>query len=869
MKLGINKNALLIWAACVAVPCSFSLGQQTHLLYNSHENAHILRYDGQTGVPDGTFTSHPSLQNDGADAVVGPDGNLYVTLHGLDRVDRYELVCGTGVWLGTFAGGEPVMDGPSGLVFGADGHLYVVSGHNYRILKYDGVTGGAVPLATCDLGVSINPLRIQRGPDDRLYFSAAGTEGIHRFVDFNTCEIETFIPGGTGGLGFQDAGGFTWGPDGHLYVASEDSDSILRFKGLTGEPLPASGQSGATFAWGGPILDRPRSVVFGPDGNLYVTATKSPNDHIHRYNGSTGEYLGVFASGDGGEAGNVLLFVTATDADADNLNDACDNCPLTYNSDQADCDGDGIGDACENGGPAQPVIETMVLSSNGTPVNSTTVLLSGQQYWLVSEGTYVRDSAGDRADAEWAEETVGSWLEDAGGGGEPNHDIIVNSVGRDWLGSPLQSPDSFADYETFQPHVFSPSHIYLLPIIGNGSPIELRIFDLFTGDNSGSLTVHLYADRGVEDCNGNGIPDDCDIERHLTVPAEACVYFAGHSQAELELQYPPDTNWAIDPWDVGSAANHSNFHNDTAPWKGVLRVSNNSCPAASSPNGRIAASTIPPWVGLPPGATRVSISATGIWGRGPCDPHVNPDGWVGNPASAHDEYDDLGISHLQSCLSHALVGVFLGNEPPVSGSAPPILVCGTSDMTTPALQQQFLIGSILTDVQIPTGATRLFLGFHDQSGWFNNDGDTMIVITFSNDCNDNGIPDDCELDTDDDGLIDDCDGCPTDPNKSEPGICGCGVPDQNDADMDGIVDCIDNCPTIANPDQADCDGDGLGDVCDDDDDNDGVVDGNDACPCNRVGLAVGCDGRPLRDCNNDCNVDGLDLQCIVQELLES
>lgn len=121
-------------------------------------------------------------------------------------------------------------------------------------------------------------------------------------------------------------------------------------------------------------------------------------------------------------------------------------------------------------------------------------------------------------------------------------------------------------------------------------------------------------------------------------------------------------------------------------------------------------------------------------------------------------------------------------------------------------------------------------------------------------------------DADGDGVIDDCDGCPNDPSKTAPGVCGCGVPD-TDTDSDEVADCIDNCPTVPNPDQADCDSDGLGDVCDTDDDNDGVLDGNDACPCNKPGLAVDCAGRPLRDCNGDCQVDGADLQCIVNELL--
>ncbi len=43
-----------------------------------------------------------------------------------------------------------------------------------------------------------------------------------------------------------------------------------------------------------------------------------------------------------------------------------------------------------------------------------------------------------------------------------------------------------------------------------------------------------------------------------------------------------------------------------------------------------------------------------------------------------------------------------------------------------------------------------------------------------------------------------------------------------DADMDGVQDAIDNCPGLANPDQADLDGDTIGDRCDTDADGDGL-----------------------------------------------
>jgi hypothetical protein len=69
------------------------------------------------------------------------------------------------------------------------------------------------------------------------------------------------------------------------------------------------------------------------------------------------------------------------------------------------------------------------------------------------------------------------------------------------------------------------------------------------------------------------------------------------------------------------------------------------------------------------------------------------------------------------------------------------------------------------------------------------------------------------------------DQCPDDPDKIEPGACGCGVPD-SDADGDGVPDCNDGCVDNL---EFDNDGDGIGDICDPDDDNDGVVDTADNC----------------------------------------
>ena len=51
----------------------------------------------------------------------------------------------------------------------------------------------------------------------------------------------------------------------------------------------------------------------------------------------------------------------------------------------------------------------------------------------------------------------------------------------------------------------------------------------------------------------------------------------------------------------------------------------------------------------------------------------------------------------------------------------------------------------------------------------------------------------CGGDSDSDGTLDCNDGCPADGDKTEPGVCGCGVAD-TDTDGDGTPDCSDGCP---------------------------------------------------------------------------
>jgi hypothetical protein len=93
-------------------------------------------------------------------------------------------------------------------------------------------------------------------------------------------------------------------------------------------------------------------------------------------------------------------------------------------------------------------------------------------------------------------------------------------------------------------------------------------------------------------------------------------------------------------------------------------------------------------------------------------------------------------------------------------------------------------------------------------------------------------------DADGDGTTDSADGCPNDPNKIAPGVCGCGVPD-TDSDHDGTPDCNDACPNDPNKTAPGACGCGVPDT---DTDHDGTPDCLDACPTDPNKTASGACG---------------------------
>jgi sugar lactone lactonase YvrE len=209
------------------------------------------------------------------------------------------------------ATGSGGLDAPYGITLGSDGNVYVASSGG-AVLRYSGTTGQSLgTFVTQGSGGLSDVYGLTFGPDGNLYVASGATDEVLCYNGTTGAFMNAFVAAGSGGLDYPR--GVTFGADGNLYVSSSNTHAILRYQGpmaaSPGAPLPASGQTGATFvapSSGG--LYSPLQLIFGPDGNLYADGGFMPG--VARYDGATGAFLNTFVpnSLDGLAAGRGMAF---------------------------------------------------------------------------------------------------------------------------------------------------------------------------------------------------------------------------------------------------------------------------------------------------------------------------------------------------------------------------------------------------------------------------------------------------------------------------------------------------------------------------------------------------------------------------------
>ena len=182
--------------------------------------------------------------------VTGPDGNLWFTQRGADRVGR---ITPAGV-VTEFSAGITPGSGPRGIAAGPDGNLWFAEPDRNRVARI--TPAGVVTEFSAGITPGSSPSWIVAGPDGNLWFTEFTANRVGRITPAGV--VTEFSAGITPGSGPR---GIAAGPDGNLWFA-ESADRVARIT-----PAGVVTEFSAGISPG----SQPWEIATGPDGNLWFT----------------------------------------------------------------------------------------------------------------------------------------------------------------------------------------------------------------------------------------------------------------------------------------------------------------------------------------------------------------------------------------------------------------------------------------------------------------------------------------------------------------------------------------------------------------------------------------------------------------------
>ena len=279
-------------------------------------------------------TFAPTLEGLEDRCVLSSLDSLYIG-NGIDKtVMKFDL--DTGQQVPFVSSGSGGLIGPRGMIFDENHDLLVANQTNGsqgtpgaigNVLRFDGQTGAFLNTAVASTlvpstgaHIPFDPRGIVEGPkvagDDTVFVGDVGDQGnffrtgqagrVSQFDETTGAWLRDLVPPASGPnatlFPFNTTNGprgLVIGPDGNLYVSVRTSlglgGAVMRFDPVSGAFLgdfvtdvydPTTNPR--------PLLNRPEGLVFGPDGNLYITSFRtnsSDTDKILEFNGTTGKYI--------------------------------------------------------------------------------------------------------------------------------------------------------------------------------------------------------------------------------------------------------------------------------------------------------------------------------------------------------------------------------------------------------------------------------------------------------------------------------------------------------------------------------------------------------------------------------------------------
>ncbi len=252
---------------------------QADLLVTDSVHNSMKRFDGATGAFKSDFvTAGSGGLNDPFGITYGADGSLFVASEGTRQILKYNGQ--TGAFIGVFAT-LPGTNNPGHIAFGPDGNLYVSEWNGKSIWRFNGLTGTSLGVFVTNANLDQPDGLAWRG--NEMFLSNSGHGRVAR-ADATTGAWLGGYAGFEGSLLNPTELNFLG--DGSLLVTAFGNNSIRKY-----DP---TGVFVSTFATSSD-LDGPVGTLIGSDGNVYVSSFN--NSKVLRYNGTTGAYIGQFATG--------------------------------------------------------------------------------------------------------------------------------------------------------------------------------------------------------------------------------------------------------------------------------------------------------------------------------------------------------------------------------------------------------------------------------------------------------------------------------------------------------------------------------------------------------------------------------------------
>jgi RHS repeat-associated protein len=323
-------------------PSSRTLWLGDGMSESAQDVSHVITTVAGGGSGSGTGDGEPATAANlvaPADAVVGPDGALYIADRGYQRVRRVDAngvittVAGTGA-AGFSGDGGPAalaqLHDPAGLAFGPDGSLYIADSLNHRIRRLDRsgmistVAGTGTPGFNESEGAATlmqlsTPTGLAAGPGGELYIADSGNHLIRQI----TPDGRLIIVAGNRSGGYSGDNGpakdarlnyptaVTVARDGSFYIADRNNHRVRkvaidgRIFTMAGNGVEGTGGDGEQAIQAS--LAFPAKIALAGDDTLYIA---DQNNHRVR-KVDPGGYITTVAGGDSsgadGDGGPAVL----------------------------------------------------------------------------------------------------------------------------------------------------------------------------------------------------------------------------------------------------------------------------------------------------------------------------------------------------------------------------------------------------------------------------------------------------------------------------------------------------------------------------------------------------------------------------------